>query len=61
MITAFSSPPKNSPVITVHHYKDWIENSEKENADTFDWAHPNPNGQKKMAVKWFEAIKLYFN
>jgi len=48
-----------SPVITVHHYKDWIENPEMENADTFDWAHPNLNGQKKMAEKWFEAMQPY--
>ena len=48
-----------SPVITVHHYKDWIEDPEKENSDTFDWAHPNPNGQKKMAKKWYESMKPY--
>ena len=49
----------NSPVITVHHYKGWIENPKMENADTFDWAHPNPNGQKKMAENWVDAMKPY--
>ena len=49
----------NSPVITVHHYKGWIDNPDKENSDTFDWAHPNPNGQKKMAEKWYETMKPY--
>jgi hypothetical protein len=48
-----------SPVITVHHYKGWIENPDKENSDTFDWAHPNPNGQKKMAKNWYEAMQPY--
>ncbi len=49
----------NSPVITVRHYKGWIENPDKENTDTFDWSHPNPNGQKKMAKKWYESMKPY--
>ena len=48
-----------SPVITVHHYKGRIENPDKKNSDTFDWAHPNPRGQKKMAVKWYESMKPY--
>ena len=48
-----------SPVQTVHFYKGWVENPKKKGADTFDWAHPNPQGQKKMAEKWFEAMKPY--
>lgn len=48
-----------SPVKTVHFYKGWMENPKSKGADTFDWAHPNPQGQKKMAEKWFEAMKEY--
>jgi acyl-CoA thioesterase I len=50
---------KTSPVITVHHYKGWKENPKDANSDTFDWAHPNPQGQKKMADNWYNAMKPY--
>ena len=46
-----------SPVITVHHYRGWKENPKAEGTDTFDWAHPNPQGQRKMAEAWFAAMK----
>jgi lysophospholipase L1-like esterase len=47
-----------SPVITVHHYRDWVAEPGA-GSDTFDWAHPNPQGQEKMALAWFEAMKAY--
>jgi lysophospholipase L1-like esterase len=50
---------QESPVLTVHHYQGWKENPQVEGTDTFDWAHPNPQGQAKMAAKWFEAMKPY--
>ncbi|MCM8526788.1 MAG: GDSL-type esterase/lipase family protein [Lentisphaeraceae bacterium] len=50
---------EKSPVKTVHFYKGWKENPQAKDADTFDWAHPNPQGQKKMAEKWFEAMQPY--
>jgi hypothetical protein len=50
---------EKSPVITVHHYKDFNENPKHEETDTYDWAHPNPQGQKKMAEKWYEAMKPF--
>ncbi len=50
---------KESPVLTVNMYEDWIEDPKKDGADTFDWAHPNPQGQKKMADKWFEKMKPF--
>ena len=50
---------EESPVLTVHHYQGWKENPQSEGTDTFDWAHPNPQGQAKMANKWFEAMKPY--
>ncbi|HEX8311979.1 MAG TPA: GDSL-type esterase/lipase family protein [Chthoniobacteraceae bacterium] len=48
---------KESPVVTVHHYRGWKENPKDEGTDTFDWAHPNRQGQKKMADAWFAAMK----
>lgn len=48
-----------SPVITVHHYKGWNEKPDTKNTDTFDWAHPNAKGQRKMAKAWFAAMKPY--
>ena len=50
---------KESPVITVHHYRGWHEKPDEPDSDTFDWAHPNPKGQEKMATNWFEAMKPY--
>jgi len=29
---------------------------DKPQSDTFDWAHPNPQGQMKMAKAWFNAL-----
>jgi len=50
-----------SPLRTVAHYQNWQENPDKPNPDTFDWAHPNPRGQEKMADQWFSAMKIYFS
>ena len=49
-----------SPVISVQHYKGWYERpGEEPKSDTYDWVHPNPQGQMKMAKAWFEAMKPY--
>lgn len=45
-----------SPVVTVHHYRGWNEHPETEAPDTFDWAHPNAQGQRKMAEAWLAAL-----
>ena len=50
-----------SPVVTVPHYQGWQEDPAKPGADTFDWAHPNPQGQEKMARNWFEAMQPYLH
>ncbi|MFP4359019.1 MAG: SGNH/GDSL hydrolase family protein [Puniceicoccaceae bacterium] len=50
---------EESPVVTVHHYEDFNENPKHPETDTFDWAHPNPRGQEKMARKWFEAMRPF--
>ena len=48
-----------SPVATVAMYEGWKEDPTDPAADTFDWAHPNPQGQRKLAEKWFAAMKPY--
>jgi lysophospholipase L1-like esterase len=50
-----------SPVRTVHHYQGWIAKPKEPGTDTFDWAHPNPQGQRKMAEKWFEAMQPWLH
>ncbi len=50
---------EESPVITVDHFEGWHENPKHPETDTFDWAHPNPQGQRKMAEKWYEAMRSY--
>ncbi|MBV9864977.1 MAG: hypothetical protein JO316_06480 [Abitibacteriaceae bacterium] len=50
-----------SPVVTVHHYQGWHEKPDEAGSDTFDWAHPNPQGQQKMAEKWFAAMQPYLD
>jgi len=49
---------QESPVITVHHYRNFVAEPGF-GGDTFDWAHPNPQGQKKMADAWFQAMQPY--
>jgi lysophospholipase L1-like esterase len=48
-----------SPVLTVHHYEGWNADPSRPQSDTFDWAHPNPSGQRKMAAKWYESMRPY--
>ncbi len=50
-----------SPIITVNHFEGWHEKPDEAGSDTFDWAHPNPQGQNKMAEKWFAAMKPYLD
>lgn len=49
---------EESRVDTVRHYLGWKESPLHENTDTFDWAHPNPQGQLKMAKNWIAAMRL---
>lgn len=48
-----------SPVRTVAQYQGWNENPDHPESDTFDWAHPNPRGQEKMARAWFQALRPF--
>lgn len=47
----------DSPVKTVAHYQGWIAHPEHPWSDTFDWAHPNARGQRKMAEAWMHALQ----
>lgn len=49
-----------SPIVTVHHYRGFIAQPGP-GSDTYDWAHPNPQGQQKMAVAWFNALQPYLD
>jgi hypothetical protein len=37
------------------------ENPKDANPDTFAWAHPNLQAQRKMAQAWFDAMKPYLH
>lgn len=50
---------ESSPVVTVPMYEGWKENPSDPDTDTFDWAHPNPKGQEKMARQWFNAMQPF--
>jgi hypothetical protein len=50
-----------SPVMTVPLYEGWREDPKLPDTDTFDWAHPNPQGQAKMAIAWFKAMRRFLN
>jgi acyl-CoA thioesterase I len=50
-----------SPVETVHHHDNWRDRPDDPATDTFDWAHPNPKGQQKMADKWFASMKPHLD
>ena len=46
----------NSPVILVDQSSGFNANT-----DTYDGVHPNDVGEAKMAQKWFDALKIYFD
>ncbi|MCP4136541.1 MAG: cellulose-binding protein [bacterium] len=43
---------KNSPLVIVDQYRGFYTSM-----DTYDGIHPNENGEEKLAVKWFKALK----
>jgi len=51
----------DSPIVTVAHYDGFIADPSAKDTDTFDWAHPNPRGQRKMAEKWYAAMRPYLS
>lgn len=46
-----------SRVVTVPHYRNWIADPRSRRTHTFDWLHPNPAGQEKMARAWLESLR----
>ncbi|MEL6166577.1 MAG: GDSL-type esterase/lipase family protein, partial [Cyanobacteria bacterium J06628_3] len=46
----------NSPIILVDQSAGFNANT-----DTYDGVHPNDAGEAKMAQKWFDALKNYFD
>ena len=46
----------NSPIILVDQSSGFNANT-----DTYDGVHPNDAGEAKMAQKWFDALKNYFD
>jgi lysophospholipase L1-like esterase len=48
-----------SPVIAVNHFEGFQPDPGKPETDTFDWAHPNPQGQRKMAECWLQAMRPF--
>ena len=51
----------DSPVTTVPHHVGCRDRPDYPDTDTFDWAHPNPKGQQKMAEKWFASMKPHLD
>lgn len=52
-----SEHTRQSPVRAVHMYRGWNENPNHPQTDTFDWLHPNPRGQEKMAKAWMGVLE----
>jgi acyl-CoA thioesterase-1 len=50
-----------SPVETVDHHKDWRQDADDPDGDTFDGSHPNPKGQAKMAKALFGKMKPHLD
>jgi len=48
-----------SPVVAVNHFEDWVADPGRKESDTYDWVHPNPRGQSRMALAWFAALRPY--
>jgi len=49
----------SSPIETVAHHRNWRADPDHSETDTFDWAHPNPKGQQKMAELLFAKVVPY--
>lgn len=53
---------KEYPKMQLHYAdmaSDWVNCPEAPKACTLDWAHPNLQGQKNMADKWYKAFKSF--
>lgn len=43
-------------ITVIDHASGWINSPKANGSMTYDWAHPNERGQKRMALKWYRAI-----
>ena len=57
MVDRLNAP--EAPVVAVNHFEDWVEDPSRNETDTYDWIHPNPRGQSRMALAWFAALRPY--
>jgi lysophospholipase L1-like esterase len=57
MVDRLNAP--DSPVVAVKHFEDWVADPRRAESDTYDWIHPNPRGQSRMALAWFAALRPY--
>ena len=55
MVNRLNTP--ESPVVAVNHFEGWVEDPSRKETDTYDWIHPNPRGQARMALAWFAALR----
>jgi lysophospholipase L1-like esterase len=46
----------NSPVSVVDLSTGWVSDSSAPGTDTWDWVHPNPQGEAKIATRFSDAI-----
>lgn len=53
---ALQTSTKQSPVVSVDQFSGFLAEAGK---DTYDGAHPNAIGEKKMAQRWFTALKPF--
>ena len=53
----FKSKYPKMQLVPVDMASGWVNCPEAPGSMTFDWAHPNPVGQKVMADKWFKAFQ----
>jgi lysophospholipase L1-like esterase len=44
-----------SPVLAVDHSGNW--SARPPLPETMDWVHPDANGDRKIAARWFEALE----
>ena len=55
-LLARSLATESSPVETVDLRSGWVGDPKRDDADTFDGAHPNLRGQRRMAEAWLLAM-----
>lgn len=60
-LLVFWTSTQTSPIVAVDHHKGWRESPDDPLGHTFDGAHPNLEGQTKMAAAWFAKLTPYLD